>query len=137
MISESLRATAEQLGTAAQTLRAVRDSAVIQDFIYKVSALSAGLDTTLPEDFDYNAEIQNLINAGELLNNAAHQLEQGNAAFRDGIAELADDGGWRLRRLARELAAMRAADLEYTNFGGIADGRKGSVRFIVETDAIE
>ena len=137
LVSESLRATAEQLGTAAQTLRAVRDSAVIQDFIYKVSALSEGMDMTLPADIDYSAEIQNLINAGDLLNNAAHQLEQGNAAFRDGIAELADDGGWRLRRLARELAAMRAADLEYTNFGGIADGRKGGVRFIVETDAIE
>ena len=32
---------------------------------------------------------------------------------------------------------MHAADLEYTNFGGIAEGRSGSVRFIIETDAIE
>ena len=32
---------------------------------------------------------------------------------------------------------MHAADLAYSNFGGIADGRSGSVRFIIETDAVE
>ena len=32
---------------------------------------------------------------------------------------------------------MHAADLAYCNFGGIADGRSGSVRFVIETDAIE
>ena len=53
------------------------------------------------------------------------------------IQELADAGGWKLRRLTRELDAMRAADLAYCNFGGIAEGRSGSVRFIIETDAIE
>ena len=110
---------------------------MIQDFIDKVNALTEGMDATLPADINYAEEIQNLINAGELLNTVAHRLEEGNAAFRDGIAELAEDGGWRLRRLVRELDALRAADLEYTNFGGIAAGRRGSVRFIVETDAIE
>ena len=77
------------------------------------------------------------MDAGTALNKGLHQLEDGNAAFRDGIAELAEDGGWKLRRLTRELDAMHAADLAYTNFGGIADGRSGSVRFIIETDAIE
>ena len=137
VISESLTATAGQLGVAAQTLRAIRDSAVIQNFIAKINSMVGEMDGSLPANIDYTAEIQNLIDAGNLLNTTAHQLEQGNAAFRDGIAELANDGGWRLRRLTRELAAMRSADQEYTNFGGIAAGRKGSVRFIVETDAIE
>ena len=77
------------------------------------------------------------MDAGTTLNKGLHKLEDGNAACRDGIAELADAGGWKLRRLTRELDAMRAADLAYQNFGGIAEGRSGSVRFIIETDAIE
>ena len=57
--------------------------------------------------------------------------------FALAIPAMAEDGGWKLRRLTRELDAMHTADLAYCNFGGIADGRSGSVRFIIETDAIE
>ena len=142
--SEVLEQAAAAMGSAAEsarlaagTIAEIRDSEIIQGFLVKIAAMTGDLDGKIPEDFDLGAALQELMDAGTALNKGLHQLEDGNAAFRDGIAELAEDGGWKLRRLTRELDAMHAADLEYTNFGGIAEGRSGSVRFIIETDAIE
>ena len=115
----------------------MRDSEIIQGFLAKIAAMTGSLDGKIPENFNLGAALQELMDAGTALNKGLHQLEDGTAAFRDGIAELAEDGGWKLRRLTRELDAMHAADLAYSNFGGIADGRSGSVRFIIETDAVE
>ncbi len=128
---------AESTRMAAETIAELRDSEIIQSFLMKIATMTGSLDGKIPEDADLGAALQSLMDAGTALNKGLHQLENGNAAFRDGIAELAEDGGWKLRRLTRELDAMRAADLAYYNFGGIADGRSGSVRFIIETDAIE
>ena len=127
-----------ELKTITDTLYGVLTShGAIQSYLEKVEKMTEGLEGTIPEDFDPGTAIQELMDAGTTLNKGLHQLEDGNAAFRDGIAELADLGGWKLRRLTRELDAMHAADLAYCNFGGIADGCSGSVRFIIETDAIE
>ena len=127
-----------EMKTITDTLYEVLTSrGAIQTYLEKVEKMTAGLDGKIPEDFDPGSALQELMDAGTALNKGLHQLEDGNAAFRDGIAELAEDGGWKLRRLTRELDAMHAADLGYCNFGGIADGRSGSVRFIIETDAIE
>ena len=133
----AMGSAAERARLAAGTIAEIRDSEIIQGFLVKIAAMTGDLDGKIPEDFDPGAALQELMDAGTALNKGLHQLEDGNAAFRDGIAELAEDGGWKLRRLTRELDAMHAADLEYTNFGGIAEGRSGSVRFIIETDAIE
>ena len=127
-----------ELKTITDTLYGVLTShGAIQSYLEKVEKMTKGLDGKIPEDFDPGTAIQELMDAGTTLNKGLHQLEDGNAAFRDGIAELADVGGWKLRRLTRELDAMHTADLAYCNFGGIADGCSGSVRFIIETDAIE
>ena len=127
-----------ELKTITDTLYGVLTShGAIQSYLEKVEKMTEGLEGKIPEDFDPGTAIQELMDAGTTLNKGLHQLEDGNAAFRDGIAELADLGGWKLRRLTRELDAMHAADLAYCNFGGIADGCSGSVRFIIETDAIE
>ena len=127
-----------ELKTITDTLYGVLTGhGAIQSYLEKVEKMTEGLDGQIPEDFDLGAVLQELMDAGTTLNKGLHKLEDGNAAFRDGIAELADIGGWKLRRLTRELDAMRAADLAYCNFGGIADGRSGSVRFIIETDSIE
>ena len=133
----AMGSAAESARTAVETLARIRDSEIIQGFLEKIVSMTGDLDGKIPEDFDPGAALQELMDAGTALNKGLHQLEDGNAAFRDGIAELAEDGGWKLRRLTRELDAMHAADLEYANFGGIAEGRSGSVRFIIETDAIE
>ena len=127
-----------ELKTITDTLYGVLTShGAIQSYLEKVEKMTEGLDGKIPENTDLGAALQSLMDAGTTLNKGLHKLEDGNAAFRDGIAELADAGGWKLRRLTRELDAMRAADLAYCNFGGIAEGRSGSVRFIIETDAIE
>ena len=127
-----------ELKTITDTLYGVLTShGAIQSYLEKVEKMTEGLDGQIPEDLDLGTVLQSLMDAGTTLNKGLHKLEDGNAAFRDGIAELADAGGWKLRRLTRELDAMRAADLAYCNFGGIAEGRSGSVRFIIETDAIE
>ena len=127
-----------ELKTITDTLYGVLTShGAIQSYLEKVEKMTEGLDGQIPEDLDLGTVLQSLMDAGTTLNKSLHKLEDGNAAFRDGIAELADAGGWKLRRLTRELDAMRAADLAYQNFGGIAEGRSGSVRFIIETDAIE
>ena len=127
-----------ELKTITDTLYGVLTShGAIQSYLEKVEKMTEGLDGQIPEDLDLGTVLQSLMDAGTTLNKGLHKLEDGNAAFRDGIAELADAGGWKLRRLTRELDAMRAADLAYQNFGGIAEGRSGSVRFIIETDAIE
>ena len=127
-----------ELKTITDTLYGVLTGhGAIQSYLEKVEKMTEGLDGQIPEDFDLGAVLQELMDAGTTLNKGLHKLEDGNAAFRDGIAELADVGGWKLRRLTRELDAMRSADLAYCNFGGIADGRSGSVRFIIETDSIE
>ena len=142
--SEVLEQAAAAMGSAAEstrlaagTIAEMRDSEIIQGFLAKIAAMTGSLDGKIPENFDIGSALQELMDAGTALNKGLHQLEDGNAAFRDGIAELAEDGGWKLRRLTRELDAMHAADLAYSNFGGIADGRSGSVRFIIETDAVE
>lgn len=133
----AMGSAAESTRTAAETIAAIRDSEVIRSFLTKIANMTGSLDGKIPENTDLGAVLQGLMDAGTTLNKGLHKLEDGNAAFRDGIAELADAGGWKLRRLTRELDAMRAADLAYCNFGGIAEGRSGSVRFIIETDAIE
>ena len=127
-----------ELKTITDTLYEVLTShGAIQTYLEKVEKMTGSLDGKIPENFDPGSALQELMDAGTALNKGLHQLEDGTAAFRDGIAELAEDGGWKLRRLTRELDAMHAADLAYSNFGGIADGRSGSVRFIIETDAVE
>ena len=128
----------DELKTITDTLYEVLTShGAIQTYLEKVEKMTGSLDGKIPENFDPGSALQELMDAGTALNKGLHQLEDGTAAFRDGIAELAEDGGWKLRRLTRELDAMHAADLAYCNFGGIADGRSGSVRFVIETDAIE
>lgn len=128
----------DELKTITDTLYEVLTShGAIQTYLEKVEKMTGSLDGKIPENFDPGSALQELMDAGTALNKGLHQLEDGTAAFRDGIAELAEDGGWKLRRLTRELDAMHAADLAYSNFGGIADGRSGSVRFIIETDAVE
>ena len=38
--------------------------------------------------------------------------------------------------MIRGVRAARDAEHSYTNFSGICDGQKGSVRFIIETEEI-
>ena len=78
-------------------------------------------------------------------------MTEGYSSMLSGIGELADglkefdqeaagelekNAGDELKDLIAKIKGLRSADLSYNNFGGLAEGRTGSVRFIIETDEI-
>ena len=79
-------------------------------------------------------------------------LSEGYASMRSGIGLLAEGlqefdqeaagelekmAGDSLKQRITKIKGLRSADLAYDNFAGLADGRTGSVRFIIETDEIK
>lgn len=74
---------------------------------------------------------------GEALD-GVKELRDGVRNFKDdGIAELTKLGGADFRNVINRLRAIKEADDGYDNFAGLADGKTGSVRFIVETEEIK
>ncbi len=74
---------------------------------------------------------------GEALD-GVKELRDGVRDFKDdGIAELTKLGGADFRNVINRLRAIKEADDGYDNFAGLADGKTGSVRFIVETEEIK
>ena len=113
--------------------------------------LTEGLDlfakalSTASEGSAQLASAMNTVNsAGGELGSAYRQLVDGMNEFADGIAEFDEEGIQSLAELAgpeykdviRGIRAARNAEHSYTNFSGICDGQKGSVRFIIETEEI-
>ena len=82
--------------------------------------------------------------AGGELGSAYWLLVEGMEEFADGIAEFDEEGIQSLAELAgpqyldviKGVRAARDAEHGYTNFSGICDGQKGSVKFIIETAEI-
>lgn len=91
-----------------------------------------------------SSAMKTVTSAGGELGSAYRQLVDGMNEFADGIAEFDEEGIQSLAELAgpeykdviRGIRAARDAELGYTNFSGICDGQKGSVRFIIETEEI-
>ena len=74
---------------------------------------------------------------GEALD-GVKELRDGVRDFKDdGIAELTKLGGADFRNVINRLRAVKEADDGYDNFAGLAEGKTGSVRFIVETEEIK
>lgn len=91
-----------------------------------------------------SSAMKTVSSAGGELGSAYGQLVDGMNEFADGIAEFDEEGIQSLAELAgpeykaviRGVRAARDAEHSYTNFSGICDGQKGSVRFIIETEEI-
>ncbi len=91
-----------------------------------------------------SSAMKTVSSAGGELGSAFWQLVDGINEFADGIAEFDEEGIQSLAELAgpeykdviRGVRAARDAEHSYTNFSGICDGQKGSVRFIIETEEI-
>lgn len=91
-----------------------------------------------------SSAMKTVSSAGGELGSAYWQLVDGMNEFADGIAEFDEEGIQSLAELAgpeykdviRGFRAARDAEHSYTNFSGICDGQKGSVRFIIETEEI-
>ena len=85
-----------------------------------------------------------LSTGGEALAEGYSSLLGGTGEMADGLGEfhrelagkLQDYAGEALRSRVAKIKGLRNADLAYDNFAGLADGRTGSVRFIIETDEI-
>ncbi len=74
---------------------------------------------------------------GEALD-GINELRDGVRDFKDdGIAELTKLGGSDFRNVINRLRALKEADDRYDNFAGLAEGKSGSVRFIIETEEIK
>ena len=74
---------------------------------------------------------------GEALD-GVRELCDGVRDFKgDGIAELTKLGGSDFRNVINRLRAVKEADDSYDSFAGLAEGKTGSVRFIVETEEIK
>ena len=92
-----------------------------------------------------SSAMKTVSSAGGELGSAFWQLVDGMNEFADGIAEFDEEGIQSLAELAgpeykdviRGVRAARDAEHSYTNFSGICDGQKGSVRFIIETEEIK
>ena len=91
-----------------------------------------------------SSAMKTVSSAGGELGSAYWQLVDGMNEFANGIAEFDEEGIQSLAELAgpeykdviRGVRAARDAEHSYTNFSGICDGQKGSVRFIIETEEI-
>ena len=74
---------------------------------------------------------------GEALD-GVRELRDGVRDFKkDGIDELTRLGGSDFRNVINRLRAVKEADDGYDNFAGLAEGKTGTVRFIVETEEIK
>ena len=86
-----------------------------------------------------------LCTAGGELYDAFGEALDGVSELRDGVRDFKDDGidelmklgGSDFRNVMNRLRAVKEADDSYDNFAGLAEGKTGSVRFIVETEEIK
>lgn len=86
-----------------------------------------------------------LTEAGSALQDSLKALAEGMCALKEGTETFDEEGMDRLEQLAGDdlqdlalrLRALREADCQYTNYGGILDGQTGNVRFIIETEEIK
>ncbi|MBO5557059.1 MAG: hypothetical protein J5927_07730 [Oscillospiraceae bacterium] len=137
----SLQSQAESTAASLELLRSPEEA---QQILAQIAALCAGLDTLSGSAASLARGTVALDQNSAALRGAAEGIRSGSQTLSDGVGQfgsalggITELGDWRLRVLLTELRAMRLADLDYNNFGGIAEGRTGSVRFLVETDEIK
>ena len=91
-----------------------------------------------------SSAVNMISSAGCELGSAYWLLVEGMEEFADGLAEFDEEGIQSLAELAgpeyldviKGIRAARDAEHGYTNFSGICEGQKGSVKFIIETAEI-
>lgn len=79
------------------------------------------------------------------LSNGAGELQSGALELKDGIVQFNDEGINKLQSLVKEdlnhiadrIQAVSDVNEDYILYGGIADGKSGSEKFIIKIDGIE
>ena len=111
------------------------------------------LDTTLSQLAAADPRLAEVAQAVSQLSEGSKSLTQGVNAYTKGVEKACDsldgteedtdkeDDSYEtkeneLRKLSERLKAMQSADELYTSFGGLEEGKTGSVSFILETEEI-
>ena len=110
-----------------------------------VGAFSQGIKQLAEGSAQFTQALGQAALAGSQLGSAYDALTEGLSALADGLSDFDEETADELEKLAGDsysgllhrIRAVREADLSYNNFSGILEGQEGSVRFLVETDAIE
>lgn len=162
-ITEKLEEMADQYGDAAeQTTKLKEKIGKLRDggksLREGADTLSQGLealDATLTQLAAADPRLAEAAQAVSQLSEGSRSLTQGVNAYTKGVEKACDslDGTeteedadseddsyetkeTELRRLSERLKAMQSADELYTTFGGLEEGKTGSVSFILETEEI-
>ena len=153
-IDESLTTLAGQIEGARQEAVKVNDVEAqkhleeAQKMIEELTDTSDGLLAKIMEENAVSsAYVSGAMEGADKLKSAMKKMLEGVEEFRDGITEFRDNGSGELKKLARDadklqnimdtLKAMKRAGEDYTSFSGLAEGKKGNVSFLYETEEIE
>ena len=147
---ETLSGFAQTLGGMSETVAGLKTT------LTQLTQLAAGVDegtTALSQGVELLRQgadglhqgTDALDEAGDVLCEAMDTLIEGVQALSDGVKTFDEDGiqeltklaGENLREVIRRVKAVKQADEAYANFGGLAEGQTGSVKFIIETDEIK
>ena len=109
-----------------------------------ISQFNSGIDALYSGAVMLTQGTSALESYGSPLLEGASALTEGMSALHDGIKtfdeeaiqELTDLAGDDLLNLSSRIRAIKICDTSYQTFSGLAPGRKGSVRFIIETEEI-
>ena len=79
-----------------------------------------------------------LTKSADTVESAINEFKKAINEFKEeSVKEIAKIGGENLTNMKRRIMATRDADKAFKNFGGIAEGKQGSVVFIVETEEVK
>lgn len=141
-MQDSLKQLSEGLGELKSGVSALSEGS--GGLAEGLALFEEALGQTAEGSSQLNTAVSQVASAGGKLGSAYWQLVDGMNAFADGVSEFDEEGIQSLSELAgpeymdviRGIRAARDAENEYTNFSGICEGQKGSVRFVIETEEI-
>jgi putative membrane protein len=110
-----------------------------------LQAFNQGIVQLYQGSVSLNNGMHTLSEAGAALDTGYASLINGMETLFDGVQTFDEEGIQNLAKLAGEdleevllrLRAVKVADQRYKNFPGLDEDMNGSVRFIIETDAIK
>lgn len=110
-----------------------------------ITTLGEGVDKLYEGAVSLHDAAREIVKAGNELNDGFGEMRDGIKELADGVKEFDEDGIQEVAKLADDrlleftgrVRALKEADSSYTNFSGLSEETKGSVRFIIETGEIK
>lgn len=151
----------ESLSTLAGRVQAALDATVaagdteaqthleeVQKMIAQILDSNGGLLAKIIEENQVaSAYVSGGDEGGTKLKEAMQKMREGVEKFRSGISDFRDNGSGDLKKLSKDadklqeimdtLKAMKRAGEDYTSFSGLAEGKKGTMSFLYETEEIK